>query len=234
MIILPFNDTSMNQQSALVKIKTFEFNPLGVNTYVLSDETKECVVIDASSYYTDEREILLNYIMDHDFVIKHLLNTHLHFDHLFGINTLASMFDLKLACHRDDEFLLEDIPGQLRMFGLPSTNVDYRPQIGRYLNEGDNITFGNQSLRVLHVPGHSPGSIVFYSESAGCLFSGDTLFYTGIGRTDLPGGDYDELVNHIQTKLFRLPDETMVYSGHGPTTTIGFEKKNNPFAGVVV
>ncbi len=232
--ILPFNDTSMDQQPALVKIKTFEFNPLGVNTYVLSDETKECVVIDASFFYADEREVLLNYILDHDFVVKHLLNTHLHFDHLFGINTLASMFELKLECHRADAFLLEDIPGQLKMFGLPGTNADYKPEIGRYLNEGDSITFGNQSLRVFHVPGHSPGSIVFYNESAGCLFSGDALFHSGIGRTDLPGGNYDELINQIQTKLFRLPDETIVYAGHGPTTTIGFEKKHNPFAGMVM
>lgn len=214
-----------------MKIKTFEFNPLGVNTYVLSDETKECVVIDASSFYADEKELLLNYILDHDYVVKHLLNTHLHFDHLFGINMLASQFDITLACHRGDEFLLEDIHTQLQMFGLPSTNTNFKPVIGHYLNEGDHITFGNQTLKVIHVPGHSPGSIVFYNEAAASLISGDVLFHSGIGRTDLPGGNYDELVKNIHTKLFTLPDETIVYSGHGPTTTIGFEKKNNPFVG---
>jgi len=224
----------MNQRPTLAKIKTFEFNPLGVNTYLLSDETKECVVIDASAFYADERELLLNYIFDHDFVIKHLLNTHLHFDHLFGINMLASQFDLTLECHQADEFLLEDINKQLRMFGLPSTNTNFKPEIGHYLSEGDIITFGNQSLKVIHVPGHSPGSIVFYNEVAGSLISGDLLFHSGIGRTDLPGGDYDELVNSIQTKLFILPDETVVYPGHGPSTTIGFEKKNNPFVGMRV
>jgi len=222
----------MNHRSALAKIKTFEFNPLGVNTYLLSDDTKECVVIDASAYYADERELLLNYILDHNFIVRHLLNTHLHFDHLFGINMLASQFDLTLKCHRADEFLLEDINKQLQMFGLPSTNTNFRPEIGHYLNEGDIITFGHQSLKVIHLPGHSPGSIVFYNEADGSLFSGDVLFHSGIGRTDFPGGNYDDLVNNIQTKLFILPDETIVYSGHGPTTTIGFEKKHNPFVGM--
>ncbi|ULB33875.1 MULTISPECIES: MBL fold metallo-hydrolase [Proteiniphilum] len=215
-----------------MKIKTFEFNPLGVNTYVLSDETKECVVIDAACFYADEKEILLNYLFDHDFVVKHLLNTHLHFDHIFGVNTLASQFELTLECHKADEFLLNDIPGQLRLFGIPNSNSNYKPEIGNYLNDQDIIAFGNQSLKVIHTPGHSPGSVVFYSEDAGCVFSGDALFYTSIGRTDLPGGSYDELLDSIHSKLFSLPDETVVYCGHGPATTIGFEKKNNSFAGI--
>lgn len=222
----------MIQRSAFAKIKMFEFNPLGVNTYVLSDETKECVVIDASAFYADERELLFNYIFDHDFIIKHLLNTHLHFDHLFGINMLAAQFGLNLECHRADEFLLEDINEQLQLFGLPNTNTNFRPEIGHYLKEGDIISFGNQTLKVMHVPGHSPGSIAFYNEAAGALFSGDVLFHSGIGRTDLQGGNYDELVKNIQSKLFTLPDETIVYSGHGAATTIGYEKKFNPFVGM--
>jgi Zn-dependent hydrolases, including glyoxylases len=214
-----------------MKIKIFEFNPLGVNTYVLSDETKECVVIDASCFYADEKEVLLNYILNNDLVVKHLLNTHLHFDHIFGINMLASQFGLTLECHRDDEFLLENIPEQLKLFGFPNTNVNYKPEIGTYLNEGDVVTFGNQTLKLLHVPGHSPGSIVFYSETDRCMVSGDVLFHSSIGRTDLVGGNYDELIEGIQTKLFTLPGETIVYPGHGAPTTIGFEKKNNPFVG---
>lgn len=212
-----------------MKIKTFEMNPLGVNSYVLSDDTGECVVIDAAPYYADERELLLNYLLDHDYVVSHLINTHLHFDHLFGVNLLAGQFDLTLECHQADQFLLNDIPGQLHSFGIPAINRDFKPVIGHYLNEGDLITFGKQSLSVLHVPGHSPGSIVFYHEAAGALFSGDTLFHSGIGRTDLPGGNTEELLSHIRNKLFRLPDDTVVYPGHGPATTIGFEKKNNPF-----
>lgn len=214
-----------------MNIKTFEFNPLGVNTYVLSDETKECVVIDPAPFYADEKDLLLNYLFDHGFKVKHILNTHLHFDHIFGINMLADQFNLSVQCHPDDLFLLDDIAGQMQLFGLPANNADFKPEIGGYLNDGDVITFGNQSLQVFHTPGHSPGSVVFYHEAEGCVFGGDLLFYAGVGRTDLPRGDYDDLVNSIRTKMFALPDSTVVYSGHGPATTIGFEKKNNPFVG---
>ena len=214
-----------------MKIKTLEFNPLSVNTYVLSDDTNECVVIDAACFYADEKEILINYILDHDFVVKHLLNTHLHFDHLFGVNTLTSQFGLTMECHQADLFLLDDIPAQMQMFGLTGSNDNFRPETVKYLQEGERVDFGNQSFKIIHVPGHSPGSIAFYHEKEGSLFSGDILFHGSIGRTDLAGGDYDTLVTGIQSKLFTLPDETRVYAGHGPATTIGFEKKNNPFVG---
>ena len=214
-----------------MNIKTFEFNPLGENTYVLSDETNECVVIDPAPFYPDEKELLLSYLLDYGFKVKHLLNTHLHFDHIFGINMLTSQFGLTVECHPDDLFLLEDIPGQMQLFGLSTGNIDFKPANVNYLNEGDIITFGNQSLRVFHTPGHSPGSVAFYHEADGCVFSGDLLFYSGVGRTDLPGGSYEELVHSIETKMFPLPDSTVFYPGHGPATTIGFEKKNNPFVG---
>lgn len=216
-----------------MRIKTFEFNPLGVNSYVLSDDTHECVVIDAACFYADEKELLINYIIDNDLVVKHLINTHLHFDHIFGVNAISSQFGPTLECHKADEFLLEGISDQLKMFGIPSSsaNNDLRPKIGKYLDEGDNIIFGNQILKVFHVPGHSPGSIVFYSEAFDCVFSGDVLFYGSIGRTDLVGGDFEQLHDGIKNKLFIMPADTVVYPGHGPTTTIGYEKKNNPFVG---
>ena len=211
-----------------MKIKTFEFNPLGVNTYVLYDKTGECVVIDASCFFPDERELLLNFILDNNLVVKHLLNTHLHFDHVFGVNFMASQFGLKLQVHPDDVFLLDNLPQQLQMFGF-NTNVDYAPEIGNYLKENDIISFGEQQLKVLHVPGHSPGSIVFYNEKEKFAVVGDVLFNGSIGRTDLPGGNFDQLIEGIRTKLFTLPDDTEIYSGHGPKTTIGQEKKYNPF-----
>lgn len=214
-----------------MNIKTFEFNPLGVNTYVLSDETKECVVIDPAPFNSDEREQLVSYLTDNGFTIKHLINTHLHFDHIFGINMLSSKFGLHVECHPDDLFLLENIAGQMQAFGIPAADDDFKPEIGNYLKEGDVITFGNQSLKVLHTPGHSPGSVAFYHEGEGCVFGGDLLFYFGVGRTDLPGGSYDDLLNSIKNKIFTLPNRTVIYSGHGPATTIGFEKKNNPFVG---
>ena len=214
-----------------MKIKTFEFNPLGVNTYVLYDKTGECVVIDASCFFPDERELLLNFILDNNLVVKHLLNTHLHFDHVFGVNFMASQFGLKLQVHPDDVFLLDNLPQQLQMFGF-NTNVDYAPEIGNYLKENDIISFGEQQLKVLHVPGHSPGSIVFYNEKEKFAVVGDVLFNGSIGRTDLPGGNFDQLIEGIRTKLFTLPDDTEIYSGHGPKTTIGQEKKYNPFVGI--
>lgn len=216
-----------------MRVKTFEFNPLGVNTYVLHDETKECVVIDAACFYTEEKEELLQYIDERGLAVKHLLNTHLHFDHLFGVNLLSSRFGTPLSCHRGDVYLLEDLPRQLQQFGLPPVDAGLKPEIGVFLDEGDTVEFGNQSLKVFHIPGHSPGSIVFYSASNGSLFGGDVLFHSSIGRTDLYGGSFDDLVNGIREKLFILPDETIVYSGHGPSTTLGYEKKNNPFVGQI-
>ena len=215
-----------------MKIKIFEFNPLGVNTYVLSDETGECIVIDAACFYADEKELLINYIQDNDLVIKRLINTHLHFDHIFGVNAIASQFGLKFECHKADEFLLDNLTEQLQLFGIPTTNGNIKPEILNFLNEGDVIEFGNQILEIMHIPGHSPGSIVFYSKENNSVFSGDVLFRESIGRTDLSRGNFDQLIEGINTKLFILPDETKVYSGHGPSTTIGHEKKNNPFVGL--
>lgn len=215
-----------------MKIKIFEFNPLAVNTYVLSDETKECVVIDAACFYPDEREILINYIIDNDLIVKGLINTHLHFDHIFGVNTLAKQFNVKMECNKEDVFLLENIPQQLQMFGFGNASADYTPEIGKYLTENDVLIFGNQKLRIFHVPGHSPGSLAFYNEKAGSVFVGDVLFRGGVGRSDLAGGNFEQLAHSIRTKLFQLPDETVVYSGHGPSTTIGEEKRNNPFVGI--
>lgn len=214
-------------------IKTFEFNPLGVNTYVLHDDTKECAIIDAACLYTDERELLVNYIVDHNLVVRLLLNTHLHFDHLFGVKFISSRFDVPLSCHEEDAFLLEDIPNQLKRFGLPPIGDSFKPEVGDYLNEGETISFGKQILDLFHIPGHSPGGIVFYSASNKCLFTGDVLFHSSIGRTDLYGGSYEVLVQGIREKLFSLPDDTIVYPGHGPSTTIGYEKNNNPFVGQI-
>lgn len=215
-----------------MKIKIFEFNPLGVNTYVLYDETGECIVVDASCFFPDENELLLNFILDNNLTVKYLVNTHLHFDHIFGVNFMASQFGLKLQAHRDDIFLLEKMSEQLQLFGF-NTNVDYTPEVGRYLSEDDVISFGEQQLKVLHVPGHSPGSIVFYNEKEQFAVVGDVLFNGSIGRTDLLGGNFEQLIEGIRTKLFTLPDKTEIYPGHGQKTTIGREKRDNPFVGTL-
>lgn len=210
-----------------MKVKIFEFNPIGENTYVAYDETKECVIIDPGCLFPDERETLLNFILDNDLVVKHLLNTHLHFDHVFGNSFIYEQFHLETEANQKDEYLLEQMPSQLQMFGFSNLGNITVPKIGKYLNENDVIFFGNQRMVVMEIPGHSPGSIVFYNQEAGCVFVGDVLFRGSVGRTDLPGGSHQQLIDGIKSKLLNLAGDTVVYSGHGPLTTIREEIRNN-------
>lgn len=210
-----------------MKVKRFEFNMFPVNAYVLWDETKEAVVIDPGCFYEEEKQTLKKFITTNGLTVKHLLNTHLHLDHIFGNPFMLQEFGLSAQAHQADEFWLESAPKQSRMFGfqLKETPVP----LGRYLSHGDRISFGSSSLEAIHVPGHSPGSLVFYATADNCLFSGDVLFQGSIGRADLAGGNFEELKKQIRDRLFTLPDETVVYPGHGASTTIGIEKAENPF-----
>lgn len=209
-------------------VKTFEFNPISENTYVIYDDTRECAIIDPGCFYPDEKALLLDFILDNDLIVKRVLNTHLHFDHVFGLNFVEEQFGLKTEANKEDEFLLEQMSEQLRLFGFGDYDSK-TPQIGNYLSENDVITVGNQRLIALHVPGHSPGSLVLYNQDAGCLFAGDVLFRGSIGRTDLAGGSMQQLIDGIKSKILTLSYDTVVYPGHGPQTTIGEEVKHNPF-----
>lgn len=211
----------------MMNIKTFEFNPVRENTYVLSDETNECVIVDPGCYDNAEKLELTNYIEKNNLNVKHILNTHLHFDHIFGSHFVESKYDLHTEANKADEFLIDNLNEQLAIFGFPPMHE--KLTIGKYLNEGDVVTFGNQELLIIEVPGHSPGSIAFYNKEANCLISGDALFKQSIGRTDLPLGDLTLLLKGIREKLLSLPSDTTVYPGHGPKTTIGDEIKSNPF-----
>ncbi|MEN9917887.1 MAG: hypothetical protein RL662_323 [Bacteroidota bacterium] len=210
-----------------MKIKMFTFNPVEENTYILYDDTNECVIVDAGCFHSVEKEELTQFIKDNSLIVKHILNTHLHFDHVFGNAFVCKQFGLQPQAHINDEFLLDGMPAQLRMFGFP--DMEPTPKVGKYLKENDIVEFGNQKLLVLEVPGHSPGSIAFYNKEANCVIVGDALFRGSIGRTDLVGGNHAQLLNVIQTKLFTLPPQTVVYAGHGPSTTIENELINNPF-----
>ena len=211
-----------------MNIKIFEFNPIAVNTYVLYDETGECVIIDAACFFPNEQQELLKFINEKKLVVKHLLNTHLHFDHVFGVNFIEAQFDVKMKAHKADKFLLADMEQQMVMFGFPA-NGDYIPTLTNYIDENDIIEFGNQKLTIMHVPGHSPGSLVFYNKQEGVVVSGDVLFNGSIGRTDLPQGDHNSLIDGIKRKILTLPDNTVVYPGHGPATSVEGEKRINPF-----
>lgn len=210
-----------------MKIKRFEFNMFPVNCYVLWDSTREAVIIDPGCFYPKEQETLKEYIIQNNLTLKHVLNTHLHLDHIFGNPFLKREFGLSPEANKADEFWLEMAPKQSRSYGfqLPDNPIP----LGTYLCDGDLITFGHTTLEAIHVPGHSPGSLVFYSKENNCAFVGDVLFQGSIGRADLTGGNFDELIDNICSRLFILPGETVVYSGHGAPTTIEIEKNENPF-----
>jgi glyoxylase-like metal-dependent hydrolase (beta-lactamase superfamily II) len=207
-------------------IKTFTFNPFQENTYLIYDETKECVIIDPGCYNKNEEETLESFIADNQLKPVHLINTHGHVDHVCGISFVCEKYGLEPEAHTEETAMFERSVQMGQMFGFQINN----PVLPRkFLNEGDVITFGNSELKMLHLPGHSAGSLAFYSEKEKFVITGDVLFRDSIGRTDLPGGDYDSLIFSIREKLLPLGDDYAAYPGHGPSTTLGFEKENNGF-----
>ena len=208
-------------------IKTFTFSPFQENTYLVFDETHEAVLIDAGCFNENEQNQLKNYIQENNLNLKRLLNTHLHLDHQFGNRFVTETYGIKPEAAKEDEFLIDRMPNQARMFGLPFSGE--AQTLGAHIIDNQEFNVGNMKFKALHVPGHSPGSMAFYFENEGVLFAGDVLFNGSIGRTDLEQGDYATLIRAIQNRLLPLPDSTVVYSGHGPTTTFGNEKVNNPY-----
>ncbi len=207
-------------------VKKFTFNPVEVNAIVLWDETLDCVIIDPACFYPHEEQELQSFIEINHLNPVRLLNTHGHFDHLMGNAFAEKTWGLKSEIHKADHFLVEQAVNQAKMFGMPMNNP---PLPGSYFEDGDLITFGNSVLKVIFVPGHAPGCVAFYSEADQLLIGGDILFYGSVGRTDLPNGNHDQLIAGIKEKLMVLDPAVKVYCGHGPETTIGAEKKSNPF-----
>jgi glyoxylase-like metal-dependent hydrolase (beta-lactamase superfamily II) len=211
----------------MIKVNVLPLNPWQENTFILSDETNQCVIIDPGCLTETEQDQISAFIESNDLIPVALLHTHLHLDHVFGTRFIAEKYNLQPQAHMDDEFLIDQTTNYALQFGVQLE--DNPPPLGNYLTEEKTVTFGQSSLQVLHLPGHSPGGVAFYSAHDGFVIAGDVLFRESIGRTDLPGGDYETLINGIQHKLLTLPDETVVYPGHGPATTIQHEKSNNPF-----
>lgn len=207
-----------------MKVKIFVCNPFQVNTYLLYDETGEAVFVDPGFFNETEFQEARLFVERENLKPVALLNTHLHLDHCYGNSFVEKAWDLKAKVGEADLFLGKSLAEQARMFGLPYSGSFNLPE--NFLKENDVVSFGNTELKVLETPGHSPGSISFYDLKNGVLFSGDVLFYQGVGRTDLLGGSYEILDNTIRNKLFLLPTNTTVFCGHGPKTTIGVEKKN--------
>lgn len=210
----------------MIRIQSFTFNPFEENTYVVFDETKEGVVIDPGCYEKEEEAALKNFIEKEGLTIKYLLNTHCHVDHVLGNAFVKQKYQVPFLIHEKDEAVLRAVKVYAPSYGLAHYH-EVLPD--GYLNEGDIVSFGTTKLNVLFLPGHAPGHIGFYDEASKSLLAGDVLFERSIGRTDLPGGDFNTLIQSIHKKLFVLPDDVTVYPGHGSTTTIGEEKVYNPF-----
>lgn len=210
----------------MIKVRFFTFSPVQENTYVLYNEQNKAIIIDPGCYFTAEQETLKKFIEDTQLEPVRLLNTHCHLDHVFGNKWVSETWNLELHLHAGEEQMLKLAPLSGEKWGLPFQN--YSGPL-HFLEEGDTIRLGNDALKVILAPGHSPASICFYCEEQGFLVGGDVLFRESIGRTDLPGGNHETLLKNIREKLFVLPDDVVVYPGHGPSTTIGHEKTHNPF-----
>jgi len=213
----------------MLKIKAFAFNPFQENTYVLHDETKECVIIDPGCFDTSEKLELTDFIAVNGLKPVKLLNTHCHIDHVLGNAYCKRNFGIELYAHKKDEPVLRAVKAYASNYGFAGYEES---EIDHYFDEGDVVEFGSTSLDVLFVPGHAPGHVAFYHADAKQLMGGDVLFRQSIGRTDLPGGDHNTLIKSIHEKLFTLSDDVEVFPGHGETTTIGYEKVYNPFCGL--
>ncbi|HRI60620.1 MAG TPA: MBL fold metallo-hydrolase [Saprospiraceae bacterium] len=211
----------------MTQVLTFEFNPFAENTCVVFDETGECIIFDPGCYTAEERAMLKNSIEEKNLRPVRLINTHCHLDHVFGNAFVAKTWNLGLEIHIGELVVLQRFPQVCQMYGIPFDEPSPAP--ARFIEAGEFVEFGHTRLKALLTPGHSPASLSFYCREEGFVIAGDVLFYESIGRTDLPGGDMDTLLKSIRNQLFTLPDETLVYPGHGPATTIRHEKEYNPF-----
>ncbi len=210
----------------MLTVKFFTFSPVQENTYVVFNKEKEAIIFDPGCYSNNEKKQLEQYISNEGLKVVQLINTHCHLDHVFGNKWVAETYGLELFIHPNEEVVLSFGPQSGEKWGLPFDNYDGQLH---FINEHDIISLGADQLHVILAPGHSPGSLCFYNKEQGFVIGGDVLFRESIGRTDLPGGDHNTLLKNIREKLFVLPDDVTVYPGHGPATTIGYEKQHNPF-----
>ena len=211
----------------MLTIQRFECNMLQENCYIISDETKECVICDCGAYYPAERAAIVDYIRDNGLTPVHLLSTHGHIDHNFGNNTMFKEFGLQPEVHADEAQLMDTLPEQAESFC--NITLDYEmPAVGCFLSANDKICFGSHTFTILETPGHTPGSVFYYCKEENVAFSGDTLFHNSVGRTDIPGGSMFLLIQSLRA-ISQLPDETQILPGHGDYTTMGKEQTSNPY-----
>lgn len=211
-----------------MKIEVFVFNPIQENTYVVIDDTtNKCGIIDAGCRSRMEKVKLKKFIEQNGLTPVALLNTHLHFDHIYGNKFILETYGLKTYASPKDQFFIDTFIDQLNIFQMPAD--EQAPEIGTKIKEGDVIEIGSIKLQVIETPGHSAGSICFYAKEQNVCFTGDTIFKQSVGRTDFPTGSQREIMESITGKLLRLPDDTILYPGHGESTDVAWEKLNNPY-----
>ena len=210
----------------MLQIQSFAFNPFSENTYVVFNEDKDAFIIDPGNFSEEETATLLKFISDNGLKVQNILLTHAHIDHVLGLQKVYDQYQVPVLIHPLEQEMLDRNPMDANRFGF-----FFKPFVGKisYINENETVTLGNHEFKIIHVPGHSPGSIAFYNEAQKFMISGDVLFEGSIGRTDLYKGNHDQLITNIKTKLLVLHEETKVYSGHGNPTTIGFEKNYSPY-----
>lgn len=210
----------------MIALKAFTFNPFQENTYLLTDENKNAIIVDPGMYGSDEMAQLKKYLDDNHLIPQKVLLTHAHLDHIFGLKSFLAEYDVPFFIHEKELPVYTTAETVARNYGV---ELSLPEKAYTLISENEKVSFGGEELEIRFAPGHSPGSICFYSKENNWVIGGDVLFQQSIGRTDLPGGDFDTLIKSIQTQIFTLPDMTAVYSGHGPSTTVGLEKMNNPF-----
>ena len=210
-----------------MKIKKFTFNAFQENTYIVYDDTRDCVIIDPGCYYEYEKKELKSYIDQKKIIPKKLINTHCHIDHVFGNKFIKSNWNIPLLANKKEEYILESNKFVSDSYGFD--NYEISPKIDQFLECGDIVKFGKSQLNVIFTPGHSPGHICLINKEDKGIISGDLIFKNSIGRTDLPGGNFNILIETINNKILSLNDNVIIYCGHGPITTVGDERKNNPF-----
>lgn len=210
----------------MITVKTFVFNSFQENTYLLIDESKRCIIVDPGMNTSSEEESLQDYIQQNQLKPVAMINTHCHVDHVLGCRFVKNTYEVPFYVHPDEVPVLDNASVFGELFGL---QVETPPPPDKYLNQGDKYLLGDTEFQIMHIPGHSPGSIALYSAPDNLIITGDVLFNGSIGRTDLPGGDYQTLINNIKSKILVLPREVKAYPGHGPYTTVGDEYDTNPF-----
>ncbi|WP_312751413.1 MBL fold metallo-hydrolase [Epilithonimonas hominis] len=210
----------------MLHVKSFAFNPFSENTYIIYNDEKEAFLIDPGNMPEAETQTLHSFIKTNELKVKNILLTHAHIDHIIGLQWAYDTFEVPVLIHFDEMEILDRASFTAKNYGFffPAFKCELQ-----HIKEGNKLHLGSETIKIYDVPGHSPGSVAFYNENNGFVISGDALFMMSIGRTDLYKGDYDRLISSIKTKLLTLPENTKVYSGHGESTTIGFEKEHNPF-----